>query len=98
MQSVLDAGPERAGAALYEDTVKIVGNGMSDTDPGPVPDVEQLLEFLVDVDSTAFSGRLLSARWESPELLRASADDIGTSARYTLRRIDESLFGGLERG
>jgi NAD(P)-dependent dehydrogenase (short-subunit alcohol dehydrogenase family) len=93
MRPVLDAGPERAGAALHETARQIYENGGGTQDGTLGDDFAELLDFLVSDDSSALSGRLLSARWESPDLLRAELDAIRAGSRFTLRRIDEELFG-----
>lgn len=93
MRPVLEAGPERAGSALYETAQRIYEtDGGGDT--GVLgDDFEALLDFLVSDESAGLTGRLLSARWESPDVLRADLEAIRAGSRFTLRRIDEALFG-----
>ncbi len=99
MRPVLAAGPDVAGAALYETAVKMFeGEDASSTGPAPLtPDVASLLDFLLDDRSTGITGRLLSARWDPVERLATEADALEGTSRYTLRRIDNALFGELER-
>jgi NAD(P)-dependent dehydrogenase (short-subunit alcohol dehydrogenase family) len=90
MEPVLRAGPQVAGAALYEGTVR-----QRET-PDSLTRFDELLLYLLAPGSDWLTGRVLSARWESP------ADLIGLgpplpSSRYRLRRIDGVLFDELPR-
>ncbi len=96
MRPVLDAGPERAGEALYETARRIYEEPSDNAVLGD--DFAALLDFLVSGESTAITGRLLSARWESPDRLHSDAEMIRSGSRYTLRRIDEALFREAEPG
>ncbi len=96
MRPVLDAGPERAGESLYETARHIYQEEIDGEVLGD--DFAALLDFLVSDESSNITGRLLSARWESPHQLRAEGEMIQSGSRYTLRRIDEALFREAERG
>jgi 3-oxoacyl-[acyl-carrier protein] reductase len=85
MREVLEVGPERAGPDLY---AAMASMPAADLDP-----LRQLLMFLVSDESSWLSGRCLSARWETPDSLRADAEAVVGSSRFQLRRIDETLFG-----
>jgi len=99
MRPVLTAGPDVAGTALYETAVKI----FDQEDPSPAgrtslaPDVASLLDFLLDDRSKGITGRLFSARWDPADRLAAEAAELAGRSRYTLRRIDDELFGELAR-
>lgn len=82
---VLEVGPERAGAELYA--------AVASMPPADLEPLEALLMFLLSDESSWLSGRCLSARWESPDTLRAEAASLAGSSRYKLRRIDETLYG-----
>jgi NAD(P)-dependent dehydrogenase (short-subunit alcohol dehydrogenase family) len=90
MRPVLDAGPERTSPELYE-TARRIYEGAPDRAPVNLDDrATQLLDFLLDDASVNVTGRVLSARWDRLEDLRAPA--LENSSRFTLRRIDEDLF------
>lgn len=99
MRPVLAAGPEVAGKELYETAVKI----FDQEDPSPerparlAPEVASLLDFLLDDRSAGITGRLFSARWDTADRLAAEASKLRDTSRYTLRRIDDDLFGELAR-
>ncbi|HEX2039693.1 MAG TPA: SDR family oxidoreductase [Acidimicrobiales bacterium] len=80
------AGPEVAGADLYEATVR------NDESPAPFDDFARLLLYAVSDEAAWLSGRLLSARWDPPDSLRARRDAIVRSSLLTLRRIDGDLY------
>ncbi len=92
MREVLDAGPEGAGADLYRSTVR----QQDVTEPS-----EQLLdlvEFIVSPESSPLTGKLLSARWDDLDSLRAHVADLSRSSTYNLRRIDGTLFSEADTG
>lgn len=99
MRPVLTAGPDVAGTALYETAMKIFEQeGTSLPEPGPLaPEVASHLDFLVDDRSLGITGRLFSARWDAADRLAAEAAALEGTSRYTLRRIDDDLFGELAR-
>jgi 3-oxoacyl-[acyl-carrier protein] reductase len=85
MDSLIEAGPARAGSALYEQVTE------QRTQPLDFARFDALLAFLVDAGAPFITGRVLTARWESPD--RLAAEPIGaTSSRFRLRRIDEDLY------
>jgi NAD(P)-dependent dehydrogenase (short-subunit alcohol dehydrogenase family) len=91
MRPVLDAGVEIAGARLHELSRRIY-------DPrGPAPSLlpsefVDLLRFLVAERPAWLSGKLLSAKWDSLDSLRARQDELESTSLLTLRRIDGVLF------
>jgi NAD(P)-dependent dehydrogenase (short-subunit alcohol dehydrogenase family) len=88
--AVVAAGPERAGKALYEQTLEQRQSG------GEPPELgAKLVVWLASDASGALTGKMLSAKWDKVESL-----DIPTtnkSSRYTLRRIDGELFDECRR-
>jgi len=81
MQQVLDAGPEKAGAAFYAKNKKWTEEGATDPRLGAA-----LCVYLASEESAGITGKLISAQWDpwqEPTKFRAlTAGDI-----YTLRRI-----------
>jgi NAD(P)-dependent dehydrogenase (short-subunit alcohol dehydrogenase family) len=91
MRPVLAAGPERSGDRLHETAQQLY----EDAADGPIVLDERcsaLLDYLLDDESRPLTGRLLSARWDSVEALRAEAARLAGSSKFTLRRIDGQLF------
>jgi len=86
VQEILDAGAEGAGTELFEATV---ANLQLD---GGADAFLDLLEFVLSDESAWLTGRLLSARWDSPADLRARRAEIEQSSLLQLRRIDGSRF------
>jgi 3-oxoacyl-[acyl-carrier protein] reductase len=84
--AVLDAGPESAGKALYEQTV-----GQTES-PDAIEPFLALVDYLLDDESRWLTGRLLSARWDGVATLRDRRTLIETSSLLTLRRIDDALY------
>jgi 3-oxoacyl-[acyl-carrier protein] reductase len=84
--SILEAGPEGAGAALYDATVR------NRAQPAPMEPYLQLVSYLLDERSSWLSGSLLSARWDSIDWLEGARDAIATGSLLRLRRIDGDLF------
>ena len=84
---ILTAGPDRAGAALFEDTQR---NRAAHVD---LSRYFALVDYLAGARSAWLTGRLLSARWDDPEALERRRDDVPTSSLFQLRRIDDDLFG-----
>ncbi len=89
---LLEAGPARAGSDLYEATRRQRSN------PDELQPFADLLRFLLSDESVAINGRTVSARWENPAVLAETVDDIRSSSRYQLRRIDEALYGEIGSG
>jgi len=86
MVDVLDGGPEVAGSELYERTIA------QHAHPEPTDALLALVGFLLSPASAGITGRFLSAKWDSVDDVAAWSHDRGSSSRYTLRRIDGSLF------
>lgn len=83
---VVAAGPEVAGGALYEATVRQRQGG------DPLGAVGAAMVFLGSERSSCLTGKLISAKWDSLETLASEAADLNASSGYTLRRIDGTLF------
>jgi 3-oxoacyl-[acyl-carrier protein] reductase len=93
LNPVLEAGPERAGTALYQDSKGRVGTEETvELNEG----FASLVRYLVSDESEWLTGKLVSARWESVDGLQASKDRLESTSLLTLRRIDDTLFGPLD--
>jgi NAD(P)-dependent dehydrogenase (short-subunit alcohol dehydrogenase family) len=88
MDPVVDAGPDVVGVELYDQV------SAQRRQPVSLDRFDALIRFLLDPAAPFVTGRILSARWESPESLRADppGDD---SSRFRLRRIDDDLYGEM---
>jgi NAD(P)-dependent dehydrogenase (short-subunit alcohol dehydrogenase family) len=86
-QEVLDVGPAVAGEQLFDD----VHRALLDTMTTPERFLD-LLDFLLSDESSWLTGRLLSARWDSPASLRERRAAIESSDLLRLRRIDDDLY------
>jgi 3-oxoacyl-[acyl-carrier protein] reductase len=87
---ILAVGPERAGADLFDATV---------ADRARAPSLSpflDLLDFVLSEESSWLTGRLLSARWDPPDSLRARRHELTSSSLLQLRRVDGQLYGVLE--
>jgi NAD(P)-dependent dehydrogenase (short-subunit alcohol dehydrogenase family) len=98
LRPVLDAGPDAAGDDLYR-TAATMAAGSA----GALEDVDdklaELLVFLLSEESSWLTGKLVSARWDSVESLRAAEKQLRGTSLLTLRRIDGELFRQVdERG
>ncbi len=98
LRPVLDAGPDAVGDDLYRTAA-----AMLDDTSGELQDVDEklaeLLVFLLSEESSRLTGKLVSARWDSVESLRAAEKQLRDSSLLTLRRIDGELFREVdERG
>ena len=82
---LIEQGPEKAGP-MYEQALKQKESG------GDPPELgANLVSFLASAQSDNVTGKTLSAKWDKiEELKKLSPKD---SNKYTLRRIDEELFG-----
>lgn len=80
MEEVLEAGPEKVGAAFYAKNVKWSEEGA--TPPGLCAN---LCVYLASAASDGVTGRLISAQWDSWSTLHLHKDEFGDI--YTLRRI-----------
>ncbi len=83
--AVVAAGPERAGAELYERTLKQRQSG------GERPELAaQLVVWLASEASGPLTGKMLSAKWDKVDAIDvASANG---SSLFALRRIDGVMF------
>ncbi len=84
MADVVHAGPDVAGAHLFE---TVQATTMPDLGP-----LRALIDYVVGEDAAWLTGRCLSARWDPPEALEQARAAGATAARYRLRRIDEDLY------
>lgn len=82
LDEVLAAGPERAGAAFFERSLKQRDEGGVPLEKGAA-----LAVFLASAASDGISGRLLSAVWDDWAALPAQREALAKSDVYTLRRI-----------
>ncbi len=80
MQEVLDAGPEKVGAAFFAKNVKWTEEGAT-----PLALAANLCAYLASSESDGVSGRLISAQWDPWKTLHTHRDEFGDI--YTLRRI-----------
>lgn len=78
---VLEAGPEKVGAAFYERALKQKSEGGAPLDRGAA-----LAVYLASADSDGISGKLLSAIWDPWEALAEHRGELAGDV-YTLRRI-----------
>lgn len=82
LDQVLAAGPEQAGQAFYERSLKQQVDGGIPLDKGAA-----LAAFLASDASDGISGRLLSAVWDNWTELPARQQHLAKSDIFTLRRI-----------
>ena len=82
LDQVLAAGPDRAGQAFYERSLKQRDEGGAPLDKGAA-----LAVFLASAASDGISGRLLSAVWDDWTHLAETQQQLAQSDIYTLRRI-----------
>ncbi len=80
MQEVLDAGPEKVGAAFYAKNVQWTEDGAT-----PPALAANLCAYLASPESDGVTGRLISAQWDPWKTLHTHRDEFGDI--YTLRRI-----------
>jgi 3-oxoacyl-[acyl-carrier protein] reductase len=90
MDPVVAAGPDVVGTELFEQVAA------QRREPVSLERFDGLVRFLLDPDSPFITGRMLSARWESPEALRADPP-AETSSRFRLRRIDGDLYAETDK-
>jgi 3-oxoacyl-[acyl-carrier protein] reductase len=79
---LIEAGPDRIGAALYERIVKQAAEGGTPLSLGA-----RLCVYLASAESDGVTGRLIAAQWDPWPFAGAIKDDIAGSDIYTLRRI-----------
>jgi NAD(P)-dependent dehydrogenase (short-subunit alcohol dehydrogenase family) len=82
LDEVIEAGPERVGAAFYEASLKQKQNGGTPLDRGAA-----LCAYLAGRESDGITGRLISAVWDPWERLHEVAEGLSATDIYTLRRI-----------
>lgn len=82
INSVLEAGPEKVGTALYEEVMAIRTSGGTDMALGA-----GLCVYLASGASDGVTGRLISARWDHWQTLHTHLEELKGSDIYTLRRI-----------
>ncbi len=85
MDPLLAAGAEVVGARLYEQV------RAQQSRPPELESFDALLRFLLDDEAPLVTGRLLSARWDSPEKLRETPPSTESSL-HRLRRVDDELY------
>jgi NAD(P)-dependent dehydrogenase (short-subunit alcohol dehydrogenase family) len=82
---ILAQGEEKVGSSMYEKTKKQKENGGDSEEK-----IFELIAFLVSNDSRNVSGRLLSSKWDSIEILKTLTE----GDLFKVRRIDNDLFYG----
>ena len=88
LDGVLAAGARVAGADLLQDAAGRVGKTIEASQLAPFLD---LLDYLLSSDGSWLSGRMLSARWETPQRLELLRGGLTPNA-FMLRRIDGDLY------
>ena len=82
LEDILDAGPQKVGAAAWEEALKQKEQG------GSPPDLAaECCLFLLSPASDGITGRLISAVWDPWAGLGAKARELAGTDIYTLRRI-----------
>lgn len=89
VDAVIEAGPDIAGQALYDATVRQRSGGDS------IEKVGEAMLFLASEASGCLTGKLISAKWDPISSLGTQAVELNADDRYTLRRIDGVLFGPI---
>lgn len=82
LDEVIEAGPDRVGADVYEQALKQKDSGGAGLDKGAA-----LAVFLAAKESDGITGRLISAQWDPWQDLPGYVNDLAKSDIYTLRRI-----------
>lgn len=88
LDDVINAGPEKVGADVYQRALKQKADGGAGFDAAT-----DLASFLASSASDGISGKLISAIWDLWADWPAHRDELATSDAYTLRRIT-----GRDRG
>jgi NAD(P)-dependent dehydrogenase (short-subunit alcohol dehydrogenase family) len=88
MDPVIAAGPDVVGASFFEQTSRQRGEETQ------LAGLDALLRCLLDDAAPFVTGRVLSSRWDDPDLLRA-APPADRSSMYRLRRIDGVMYGPI---
>lgn len=82
LNEMLEAGPERVGADLFQKSVR-----KSSDEGDSSPQACELIKFLASEESNGISGRLISAEWDNWRVWPNHLQDLQDSDLYTLRRI-----------
>jgi NAD(P)-dependent dehydrogenase (short-subunit alcohol dehydrogenase family) len=82
LDEVLDAGPEKVGAAFYKASLKQKAAGGDSLGRGA-----ELCVYLASSASDGITGKLISAKWDPWHELGANLDELRQTDIYTLRRI-----------
>jgi NAD(P)-dependent dehydrogenase (short-subunit alcohol dehydrogenase family) len=80
---LVDAGPERVGAALHAQMVKVKADGGT-----PLRHGAELCAYLASAQSDGLTGRLIAARWDPWPFDDAISHELAASDIYTLRRVE----------
>jgi NAD(P)-dependent dehydrogenase (short-subunit alcohol dehydrogenase family) len=88
-EAIVSAGPRVAGRDLYEATLR------DQQEPVQLDRFVQLVDYVLSEDAGWLTGRLLSARWDSPQSLAEARGRITSSSLLQLRRIDDTLYREL---
>lgn len=86
MQPVIDAGAAGAGDELFQSALDA-----SDSADNQAA-LADLVLYLVGTQADWVTGRLLSARWDTPGALEARRPVGMSSSLYRLRRVDDDMF------
>jgi NAD(P)-dependent dehydrogenase (short-subunit alcohol dehydrogenase family) len=82
LQEVLDAGPEKVGAAFYRASIEQREKGGTPLDAGA-----SLCLYLASDESNGITGKLISAAWDPWREFAEHRQDLAKTDIYTLRRI-----------
>ena len=82
IEQVLEAGPEKVGAAFFAKNQKWADGGAT-----PLALGARLCVYLASQESNGITGKLISAQWDPWERLHGHRDTLATSDIYCLRRI-----------
>jgi len=92
MDSVLTAGEERSGSALFSEVSGRQGMTISNELEGYFT----LLDLLLSPESSNINGRILSARWDVERILNQGSEKVMDNHSFRFRRIDGDLYGALQ--
>jgi NAD(P)-dependent dehydrogenase (short-subunit alcohol dehydrogenase family) len=82
LQEILDAGPEKVGAAFYRASIAQREKGGTPLDTGA-----NLCLYLASDESNGITGKLISAAWDPWREFAEHRQDLDKTDIYTLRRI-----------
>lgn len=82
VEQVLQAGPEKVGAAFYAKNKKWAEEGATPLELGA-----SLCVYLASAESDGITGKLISAQWDPWQKLHQFRDELAKSDIYCLRRI-----------